>query len=133
MLSFMKTTVLALASAVVLFLIVVAAVVTLAVTGSLDDQSTPLVVNLIGMVVLAIPTLIAAAFAERASRDIRNGTLKNKAKEGAKEAIEEKGVLTTPPLASTSLTGVHVNDDPIETGRKIREALEAYDRARGAS
>lgn len=128
----MKTTVLALCAAVLLFLIVVVAVVDMATTDSLDDQSTPLVVNLIGMVVLAIPTLLAAAFAERASRDIRNGTLKRKVKEGAKEAIEEKGVLTTPPPAVTSITGAHTNDDPVERGRVIAEALDAYKRSQEA-
>lgn len=48
--------------------------------------------TVIGLIVTTIPSLIAAAFAERASRDIRNGVVEEKAKEGAKQALDEKGV-----------------------------------------
>lgn len=41
----------------------------------------------------AIPSLVAAMFAERNARDTRNGVLQAKVREGAKEAIAETGVM----------------------------------------
>lgn len=49
---------------------------------------------LIGLVVTTIPSLIAAAFAERTARDVRNGTVTEKARLGASKAISEAGVVT---------------------------------------
>lgn len=80
----------ALAAAVILMVLVVGAVVMLSLGKALDETTTPLVVSLIGVVVTAVPALIGAAFSERASKDIRNGTLVAKAKEGAALAIEER-------------------------------------------
>lgn len=54
----------------------------------LDEASTPIAITVIGLVVTTVPTLIGAAFAERASRDIRNGTVTTK----VKDALEETGV-----------------------------------------
>lgn len=54
-----------------------------------DDRSMSL---LIGLIITTIPSLIAAGFAERASRDIRNGTITEKAQEGAEKALDNKGV-----------------------------------------
>jgi len=47
---------------------------------------------LIGLLVTTIPSLIAAAYAERTSRDVRNGVLTQKAKEGTHQALQESGV-----------------------------------------
>lgn len=85
---------LALFSALALFALILFAIVALAIGGGLTDQSTPLVVTLVGLVVSTVPSLIAAAFAERASKDIRNGTVVAKAKEGAVEAIRQEQVVT---------------------------------------
>lgn len=49
---------------------------------------------LIGLVVTTIPSLIAAAFAERNAKDIRNGTVTEKARQGAHRALAEAGVTT---------------------------------------
>lgn len=49
---------------------------------------------LVGLVVTTIPSLLAAGYAERASRDVRNGTVTEKARQGARKAIEEAGVVT---------------------------------------
>lgn len=54
-----------------------------------DSQSMSL---LLGLVVTTVPSLLAAGYAERASRDIRNGTVKEKARQGTVEALEETGV-----------------------------------------
>lgn len=48
--------------------------------------------DIIALVITLVPTLIAAAFAERASRDIRNGVVADKAKEGATQALIDTGV-----------------------------------------
>jgi hypothetical protein len=59
---------------------------------------------LIAVAVGNLPTLVAAVASEQAARDIRNGTVSRKAKEGALEAIDESGVLTrTGPVAVASL------------------------------
>lgn len=47
---------------------------------------------LVGAVLTTVPSLGAVWFAERASRDIRNGTVEDKARTGARKALEETGV-----------------------------------------
>lgn len=59
---------------------------------------------LIGLVVTTIPSLIAAAFAERNARDIRNGTVVEKVRQGTHRALAEAGVSTsTSPQATAAL------------------------------
>lgn len=53
--------------------------------------------DVIALVITLVPTLIAAAFAERASRDIRNGVVADKAKEGATQALIDTGVAQAQP------------------------------------
>lgn len=70
-------------------LVFVTSLVILYVTGS--DSGAAI---FIALVVANLPTLVAAVASEQAARDIRNGTLARKAKEGAREAIDEAGVVT---------------------------------------
>lgn len=100
-------TVAALSAAVMLFLVIAGAVVVLALGKRLDSTSTPMIITLMGVVVSAVPALIGAAFAERASKDIRNGTLVEKSREGAARAIEDK-VPTFTAAASTALDEAQV-------------------------
>lgn len=86
-----RPTVAALSAAVVFFLLIVGAVVILAMGERLDATTTPLVITLLGVVVSAVPALISAAFAERASKDIRNGTLVAKTQEGTTRALKAHG------------------------------------------
>lgn len=79
----------ALTAACVLTGLVVALVGVLAVTGALTAEATPLVVSIIGFVGVMVPGLVGATYAERASRDIRNGTIVAKAKEGAVQALHD--------------------------------------------
>ena len=67
-------------------LLVLGGLVVAAVTGadSLDQ--------LLGLIVTAGPALLAAGYAERASRDIRNGTVREKVRQGTHQALEEVGV-----------------------------------------
>lgn len=48
--------------------------------------------TLLGLIATTVPSLLAAGYAERASRDIRNGTVTEKAKQGTKQAMDEVGV-----------------------------------------
>jgi hypothetical protein len=48
--------------------------------------------SLIGLIVTTVPSLIAAAFAERTGRDVRNGVMEQKVKDGATKALQETGV-----------------------------------------
>lgn len=45
-----------------------------------------------GILIGAVPSLLAAAYSERSSRDIRNGTVTDKARQGARAALDESGV-----------------------------------------
>lgn len=132
--------VVAAAAAVALVATVGLLVGVLAVTGSLDSNATPLVVTLVGMVVSVVPALVGAIFSERASRDIRNGTVVEKAREGAALALEDA------PLAEHAKQGaaeaireeqVMRRDGPVVTAevaalaelvavnREIRDAITA--------
>lgn len=66
-----------------------------------DKQTTPVFMSVIGLILTTIPSLIAAGFAERASRDIRNGVVEEKAKDGAKQALVEHQVITRDGPAMT--------------------------------
>jgi hypothetical protein len=48
--------------------------------------------SLIGLIVTTVPSLIAAAFAERTGRDVRNGVMEQKVKDGATKALQDTGV-----------------------------------------
>ncbi len=52
-----------------------------------EQQTTPVFVSIVGLIITTIPSLLAAAFAERAVRDIRNGVLKGKVKEAINETL----------------------------------------------
>lgn len=70
-------------------LIIAGVVLVLSGHGGANDGSL-----LVGLVVTTIPSLLAAGYAERASRDVRNGTVTEKARQGAHKAISEAGVVT---------------------------------------
>lgn len=72
--------------AAVVALILIAAVLVL-----YDDKGDRNTAKVIGLIVTTIPGLLALGFAERASRDIRNGTLVAKSKQGASAALKEHG------------------------------------------
>lgn len=55
-----------------------------------DERSLQLI---IGLVISTVPALVAAAYAERASRDIRNGTVTQKAREGTTRALRDTGMV----------------------------------------
>ena len=79
---------------VILIAIVAAAIVALGISGNANAETTPWIVAVIGIVATTIPGLIAAGFAERAAKDIRNGTVTEKAKIGTVQALVETGVTT---------------------------------------
>lgn len=87
--------------AISLVLIGTAAVVILAITGDLNTNSTP-VMTIIGLIVSAVPALIAAGFAKQAAHDIRNGVVTQKAAEGAVQALNETGVTAVAQGASSA-------------------------------
>ena len=83
-----------LVTALCLFGVVAAVVTALSLSGRLDARSTPLVVTLVGFVVTTVPALLGATYSERASRDIRNGVVVDRARVGAAQAIREEQVIT---------------------------------------
>lgn len=81
----------------------VVALVVLYVTGS--DSGAGL---FIALAVANLPTLVAAVSSEQAARDIRNGTVAAKAKQGALAAIDEREVmLRNGPVATAQLEALH--------------------------
>lgn len=48
--------------------------------------------TLVGIMIGTVPSLIAASFAERTNRDVRNGVVEQKVKDGATRALKETGV-----------------------------------------
>ena len=80
-------------------LLFVGAVLTLDLTGHGSDSPT-----FIALVVATIPSIVAALFAERSSRDIRNGVVQEKARHGAAKAIEESGAAEAAENAATAVT-----------------------------
>lgn len=66
--------------------ILVAAVVVLSVIRA--QTNGEIITILVGL----IPGILAAGYAERTNRDVRNGVVQQKAKEGATQALQETGV-----------------------------------------
>lgn len=58
----------------------------------------------IALIAANLPTLVAAVASEQAARDIRNGTVAEKARQGAVDAIKSEGVLVrSGPVALASM------------------------------
>lgn len=114
-------TIAALAAAVMLVMLVAAVVVLLSLGNGLDDKSTPLVVSLVGVVITAVPALIGAAFSERASKDIRNGTLVAKTREGAAQALDAHapGIVKAATVAALDEAQVVTRTGPVVTAELL--------------
>jgi hypothetical protein len=75
--------------AIISALTLMAFAVVVIVTGYGGESSGQL---LVALILSTVPSLIAAAFAERASRDIRNGVVTAKARKGAQAALDDTGL-----------------------------------------
>lgn len=58
-----------------------------------NAHTTPIIISIVGLVISTVPSMISSAYSERASKDIRNGVVTEKAKVGALEALDETGVI----------------------------------------
>lgn len=63
----------------------------IAATVVLRTQSEMAAATLVQTVALAVPVLLGAAYAERTHRDVRNGVVTEKVRQGAVLALEEEG------------------------------------------
>lgn len=81
----------------------IAAAVLLILFSPPDNENTGL---FIALIVTTVPSLVAAFASERASRDIRNGLVEHKAKEGAKQALQETGVAEVVELTNRGQSSV---------------------------
>lgn len=72
--------------------LVALAIVGILVSLALGKDSSPALLQIIGLIVISVPGLIGAGYAERNQRDIRNGVVADKAREGAVAALQETGV-----------------------------------------
>src|SRR6266542_805089 len=59
-----------------------------------DRMSSSQLAIFVALIVSTVPSLLGAAYAERTARDVRNGVVAEKAREGAVQAIEDASVLT---------------------------------------
>jgi len=73
-----------------------------------SSTTSPALLTIVGLIATTVPSLIAAGFAERNSRDMRNGVATDAAAAGAHRALEESGVKEVVDMthrgASTTLT-----------------------------
>lgn len=70
--------------------ILLAGAVSLVLFGDEKNQNTVVV---LGFILSTLPSVIASFSAERTARDVRNGILVDKVKEGATHALNESGVV----------------------------------------
>lgn len=69
-----------------------------------NPAAAPSLTIVIGLIATSVPSLIAAVFSEKASRDIRNGVVEAKVKSGTIKALEETQVMTrNGPVATAQL------------------------------
>lgn len=112
-------------------LVAVVALVGLAVLGlavvPLNEKSTPLFYSVVGLIVTTVPSLIAATFAERTARDVRNGTLEDKARLGTHQALKESGVtdvVEATRKGDTTLVALQGIQALLEHAQEAREAAK---------
>lgn len=115
------------ASAVVAVVLIAGAVALAALS---NPDAHPATGTVLGVILAAIPGAVAAVFAERAARDIRNGVIVQKVKEGASQAIVEHGVMTrTGPVASAQLEALtkllQVNTNATQTNTAVMQQQAA--------
>lgn len=91
-------------------LIFLAAAVVLALTDAANAGGGAV---LLAFLISTMPSLVAAGFSERVSRDVRNGTIVEKARQGTVQALAETGVTDaieqgrqTTPAALEALTAL---------------------------
>lgn len=58
-----------------------------------NPATNNILIIIAGLVVTTVTQIIGGIFSERASKDIRNGVLTKKVKDGTKQALHETGVL----------------------------------------
>lgn len=110
------------AGVVALIAILGAVIVALSLGKGLDSKATPLVVSLLGIVATAVPAMLGAMKADRASRDIRNGVVVEKVRQGATQAIQEQQVMTrVGPAVTAEMAAL---TELVLTNRQIAGHLE---------
>lgn len=81
----------------------------------------------LALIFSTVPSLVAAFASERASRDIRNGTIVEKAREGSQQALDNSGVtavaqsaVETQPATMRALAAL-IDRLPVNEQADIRE------------
>lgn len=59
------------------------------ITGKLDDNSTPLLVTILGLVAATIPSILALLKVQDVQHDIRNGVMEERVRRGSQRALTE--------------------------------------------
>lgn len=113
-------------AAAVLLIVVLAILVAVVPT---DKLSSAQVATFIALVVTTIPSLFAAAYAERTSRDVRNGVVVEQARKGATAALEETGVTEVVEASqhgATSVVALQALTALLEHNTRVTEENTAY-------
>lgn len=87
---------------------------------------------ILGVIVLAVPGLLAAGYAERTNRDVRNGVLTEKARQGAQRAMDDVGVtdvVNATQRGATTVTQLAALGQLVDSDATKRDALAVLLRA----
>lgn len=118
--------------------LLVIAMIVLVVTGKAGESGTGLFV---GLILSTLPSLLAAVFSERVSRDVRNGVVAEQSRQGAVKALDETGVIEaveqgqggqTTARALEALAELLEQSRESGAEREARKAREAAQDARDA-
>jgi hypothetical protein len=71
-----------------------AVIVGVAFSSGMSSDTTPILAGLLAIVGSTVPSILSLVKVEQVSNDIRNGVVTEKARQGAEQAIENKGVVT---------------------------------------
>lgn len=104
------------------------AAIVLVITGAVlvifsNPEQSPSTIIVLGLIATSVPSLVGAIFSERASRDIRNGVVLNKVKEGARQALTEIHSHGAVPLHSH----VPEDNDPVLRDFPHSHGKDGYD------
>lgn len=88
--------------------LVVCGIIGIGISAARGGDVTTQVTQIVGLIGITVPGLIAAAYSERSSKDIRNGVMEQKVKNGSIAALVETGVtdiVNSQPATTQAVVG----------------------------
>jgi hypothetical protein len=98
-----------------------AVIVGVSLSTGIGSDTTPILAGLLAIVGSTVPSILSLVKVEQVSNDIRNGVVTEKAKEGAKQALVEHGVVTRDgPVVAAQLAALQ---QTLESNALLLKAL----------